>query len=113
MTPAIEIIKCDGDIAPMVENESGNLMYDSPYPLSEFELKSLALQDLNDRLLVTKERVVKVLTRTDDFHNFIEDLMWKTQIDERQKGNANGVTSSQLHTIKETFERMKWTTCRY
>jgi hypothetical protein len=42
--------------------------------------------------------------RADGAHKFIEDLMWKTQLEERQKGATGGVTSTQLHIIKEAPE---------
>jgi hypothetical protein len=63
-------------------------------------------QGLEDQLLVKKEQIVQVLTRVDGTHNFIEDLMWKVQIEERQKGVADGITSAQLHIIKEAPEWM-------
>jgi hypothetical protein len=67
----------------------------------------ITLCDLEDQLLVTEEQIVQVLTREDGAHRFIEDLMWKTQMEERQKGVAGGVTSTQLHIIKEALEQMK------
>ena len=51
---------------------------------------------------------MQVLTRADGAHKFIEDLMWKMQMEERKKGIANGVTSTQLHIIKEAVEQMKF-----
>ena len=36
------------------------------------------------------------MTRADGAHKFIEDLLWKTQLEERQKEVAKGVTSTQL-----------------
>ena len=54
-----------------------------------FEHKPLSLQDLMDRLVVTKEKLLQVLTRTDNYHKFIKELMWKTQSDERQQGFCN------------------------
>jgi hypothetical protein len=57
--------------------------------------------------LVKEEHIVQVLTRADGTHKFIEDLMWKVQIEERQKGVADGITSAQLHIIKEALEKMK------
>lgn len=62
---------------------------------------------MKDRLLVTEEKIVEVLTRADDNHKYIKDLIWKTQTEERQKGVASGVTSTQLRSIKEAFEKMK------
>jgi hypothetical protein len=35
---------------------------------------------------------------------FIEELIWKTQMEERQKGVSSGVNSVQLHIIKEALE---------
>jgi hypothetical protein len=51
---------------------------------------------------------VQVLTRADGTQNFIEAVMWKTQMEERHKGIACGVTSSQLCIIKEALEKMKY-----
>jgi hypothetical protein len=51
----------------------------------EIKQRPLALQDLEDRLLVKEEQIVQVLTREDGAHKFIEDLMWKTQLEERQR----------------------------
>jgi hypothetical protein len=59
---------------------------------------------LKDQLLVTEEQIVQVLTRENGAHKFIEDLMLKTRMEERQKGVAKGVTSAQLHIIKEALE---------
>jgi hypothetical protein len=67
----------------------------------------ITLHDLENRLLVTEEKIVQVLTREDGAHKFIEDLMWKTQMEERHKGIACGVTNSQLRIIKEALEQMK------
>jgi hypothetical protein len=58
--------------------------------------------------LVKEEHIVQVLTRADDTHKFIEDLMWKAQMEERQKGVADGITSAQLCIIKEALEWMKY-----
>jgi hypothetical protein len=35
-----------------------------------------------------------VLTREDDAHKFIGDLMWKTQIEERKRRIEDGVAST-------------------
>jgi len=48
-----------------------------------------------------------MLMRTDGAHKFIEDLMWKTMLEEKQMGVAGGVTSTQLRIIKEALEQMK------
>lgn len=107
MTSSRDTIKCDGENVHTVENESEKSMCDSLFSLNEFEQKPLALQHLKYRLLITEEKIVQVLTRADDSHKYIEDLIWKTQIEERQKGVASGVTSTQLRSIKEAFENMK------
>jgi hypothetical protein len=48
-----------------------------------------------------------VLTRANGVHKFIEDIMWKTQMEERQKRVAGGITSAQLRIIIEELEQMK------
>jgi hypothetical protein len=75
---------------------------DNPHHVDE-----ITSRGLEDRLLVTEEQIVQVLMREDGAHKFIEDLMWKTQLEERQKGVTGGVTSTQLHIIKEALEQMK------
>jgi hypothetical protein len=65
-------------------------------------------QGLEDQLLVKEEQIVQVLTRADGTHKFIEDLMWKAQMEERQKGVADGITSAQLCIIKKALEQMKY-----
>jgi hypothetical protein len=57
--------------------------------------------------LVKEEQIVQVLTRADGTHKLIKDLMWKAQMEERQKGVADGITSAQLRIIKESLEQMK------
>jgi hypothetical protein len=54
-----------------------------------------------------EEKIVQVLTRVDGARNFLEYLIWKTQMDERQKVVVGGVTSAQLHIIKDVLEKMK------
>jgi hypothetical protein len=57
--------------------------------------------------LVKEEQIVQVLTRVDGTHKLIKYLMWKAQMEERQKGVADGITSAQLCIIKEPLEHMK------
>jgi hypothetical protein len=111
MASSSESVVVDGDSILIDENKSENLLCDNPYHLDEIEQSPLALHDLEDQLLVTKEKIVQVLTREDGAHRFIETLIWKTQMEERQKGVASGVTSAQLHIIKEALEQMKLITC--
>jgi len=73
-------------------------------PLHVDEITSHGLED---RLSVAEEKIVQVCMREDGAHKFIEDLMWKTQLEERQKGVTGGVTSTQLHIIKKALEQMK------
>jgi hypothetical protein len=87
-------------------NESIDPLCDIPHHVDE-----ITLHELENRLLVTEEKIVQVLTRVDGAHKFIEDLMWKTQMEERQKGIADGVTSTQLCIIKEALEQMKSIIC--
>jgi hypothetical protein len=57
--------------------------------------------------LVTEEKIVQVLTRVNGAHKFIEDLMWKDLMEERQKRFVDGITNAQLRIIKEALEQMK------
>jgi hypothetical protein len=89
-------------IAPMLDEDS------TPYDVDDDEDMIVPRQSLEDQLLVKEEQIVQVLTREDGTHKFIEDLMWKDQMEERQKGVIDGITSAQLHIIKEALEKMKY-----
>ena len=54
--------------------------------------------------MVTKEKIVQVLTRAYGAHRFIKYLVWKTQMEETERGVADGVTSTQLCIIKEALD---------
>jgi tetrahydromethanopterin S-methyltransferase subunit F len=41
---------------------------------------------------------------TDGAHQFVEDLMWRDQMEKRHSGVASGVTSAQLHLINDALE---------
>jgi hypothetical protein len=85
MASSSESVVVDGDSILIDENKSENLLCDNPYHLDEIEQSPLALRHLEDQLLVTEEQIVQVLTRADGAHRFIETLIWKTQMEERQK----------------------------
>jgi hypothetical protein len=104
MASSSESVVVDGDSILIDENKSENIMCDIPVHVVE---RPLVLCYLEDRLLVIEEKSVQVLTRVDSSHKFIEDIIWKTHIEERQKGVASGVTSAQLYIIKEKIEQMK------
>jgi hypothetical protein len=74
---------CEAHHCTISSSESVGPLCDSPCHVDE-----ITLCDLENRLLVTEEQIVQVLTRADGAHKFIEDLMWKTQLEERQKGNC-------------------------
>lgn len=57
--------------------------------------------------MVIDETVVQVLTRADDTHKFVEELIWEAQIEKRKKGVSSGVTLTQLFTVREALEMMK------
>jgi hypothetical protein len=67
----------------------------------------LEWHDLEDCLLVTEDQITWVLTRTDGAHRFIEDLMWRAQMEERHSGVETGVTSAQLCLINDALEKLK------
>jgi len=79
--------------------ESVGSLCDSPLHGDE-----ITLRDLESQVLLTEEQIVQVLMRADGTHKFIEDLMWKTQLEERKKGLTCGVTSTHLHIIKVALE---------
>jgi hypothetical protein len=56
---------------------------------------------------VTEDHITQVLTRADGAHRFIEELMWRSQIEERHNGVESGVTSAQLRIIKEALQQLK------
>jgi hypothetical protein len=107
MESSSESVVVDGDSILLDESKSKNPLCDHPHHVDEIEQIPLALCDLEDRLLVTEEKIVQVLTREDGAHKFIEYIIGKTQMEERQKGVAGGVTSVQLYIIKEALEQMK------
>jgi hypothetical protein len=86
------------------DDEESTLTDDGPDHMDGY--RPLALRDLEDRLLVTEDQITQVLTRTDGARRFIEDLMWRAQIEERHCGVAGRVTSAQLHR-KEALEQLK------
>jgi hypothetical protein len=92
-------------IAPMHDEDSTPYLI---YDVDDEEDVIVPRQGLEDQLLVKEEQIVQVLTREDGTHKFIEDLMWKAQMEERQKGVADGITSAQLCIIKEALEQMKY-----
>jgi hypothetical protein len=87
------------------EDSTPNISCDSD---DEEEYMLVSRQVLEDQLLVKEEHIVQVLTREDGTHNFIEKNMWKDQIEERQKGVVHGITSAQLHIVKEALKKMKF-----
>jgi len=95
-----ESIVVDGDNILSNESKLENPLCDSQHHVDEIEQTPIALHDLEDRLLVTKEKIVPVLTTADGAHKFIEDFAGKPQMEERQKEVGGGVTSAQLHIIK-------------
>ena len=60
------------------EEEGSILIDDNSGQLDVVGKRPLAPYDLEDRLLVTKDQVTQVLTRTDGAHRFIEELVWRT-----------------------------------
>jgi hypothetical protein len=89
------------------DDEESTLTDDGPDHLDVVGQRPLALRDLEDRLLVTEDRITQVLTRTDGARRFIEDFMRRAQIEERHSGVAGGVTSAHLRIDKEALEQLK------
>jgi hypothetical protein len=88
--------------------DEGNILTDDNSDhLDVVGQRLLAWHDLEDRLLVTEDQITQVLTRTDGAHRFIEDLMWRAQMEERHSGVASGVTSAQLCLINDALEQLK------
>lgn len=50
---------------------------------------------------------MQTLTHFDSRHQFIENPLWKTQVEERQEGVKVGATFSNLHTIEGALEIIK------
>jgi hypothetical protein len=65
------------------DNKGVDLVYEEDSPCKSYHCtisysESISpLCDLENRLLVTEEKIVKVLMRVDGSHKFIEDIMWK------------------------------------
>jgi hypothetical protein len=75
MESSSESVVVDGDSILIDENKSENVLCHNPYHLDEIEKIPLALHDLEDKLLVTEENIVHVLTSADGAHRFIETLI--------------------------------------
>jgi hypothetical protein len=90
---------CESHHCTVSSGDLDGLLGDIPRHVDE-----ITLHDLESQLLVTEEQIMQVLTRAYGADNFIEELMWRTHIEEKQKGVAYGVTSTQLHIIKEALE---------
>lgn len=88
-------------------SKSENLIRDSSSLLDQLDQQPLDVQDLKEHLMVSEDEVVQVLTREDNTHKFIEDLLWKIQIEEREKRMATGINNTHLHTIREALGKMK------
>ena len=58
-------------------------------------------------MLVTEDHITWVLNRADGAHRFIEEIMWRSQMEESHNGVASGVTSAQLCIIKEALQQLK------
>ena len=56
----------------------GNNPLDSVGPLYDDEMK---LHDLESQLLVIEDQIVQVLMISIGAHKFIEDIMWKSQLE--------------------------------
>jgi hypothetical protein len=89
------------------DEEERTLTDDGPDHLDAIGQRPLALRDLEDRLLLTEDRITQVLTRTDGACKFIEDIMRIAQIEERHGGVVGGVTSAHLRIGKEALEQLK------
>jgi hypothetical protein len=57
------------------DDEESTLTDDGPDHLDAVGQRPLALRDLEDRLLVTEDRITQVLTKSDGARRFIEDMM--------------------------------------
>jgi hypothetical protein len=91
-------------IVPMLDEDSTPYL---SYDADDDEDVIAPRQGLEDQLLVKEEQIVQVLTRAVGAHKFIKDLMWKAQMEERQKGVVDEITSAQLRIMKEALEQMK------
>jgi hypothetical protein len=68
-----ESVGVDGDGIISYQSKSENLVCDNTHHVDEIEKIPLTLSDLEDRLLVTEERIVQVLTRVNGSHKFMEE----------------------------------------
>ena len=58
-------------------------------------------------MLVIEDHITWVLNRADGAHRFIEEIMWRSQMEERYNGLESGVTSAKLRIIKEALQQLK------
>jgi hypothetical protein len=79
----------------------------SPLCDSPCHVDEITLHELENQLSVTEDKIVHLLTRIDGAHKFVQDLMWKTELEEIQRTVAGGVTSTQLCITKESLEQVK------
>jgi hypothetical protein len=75
------------------EDEGSTLTDDNSGQLDMVGKRPLTLYDLEDLLLVTEDQVTQVLTRIDGACRFIEDLVWRAQMEDRHTEIVGGVTS--------------------
>ena len=46
----------------------------------------MSFHDFEIQLLVTEEKILQVLSRANGVHKFVEEILWRIQLDKRHRG---------------------------
>ena len=65
-----------------------------------FDVVKQSCSDLESLFLLTEERMFEVLSKTIGAHGFMEDIIKRVQMEERQCGIVGTVSSTKLCIIK-------------
>ncbi|GLJ16209.1 hypothetical protein SUGI_0271310 [Cryptomeria japonica] len=100
-------LNIDKDNIPSNKQGSQFFLSDNSNHLNEYGHGSMALQRIETQCVVTNAIVIQALTRMDNTHKAIEDLIGKIQMNERQKGFLGRISHEQLQPLKEAMEIIK------
>lgn len=107
MVHSCKSLVIDGDSVHWNEMELENILSGSSSHLNEFYHELMALQGIENQCVFLDDNVIQALTRMDNTHIAIEDLIGKIQMEERQKGLQSRISHLQLQHIKEAIEIIK------
>lgn len=90
------------------ENKSEKLMFDEHSFFADWDQGPKELQVLKDNLLVSEEKIVKVLLKFDNTYHFIAELCWKFQFEEKLNGVKDGDSLSHFFTKRSKDQVHCW-----